>query len=180
MAHGSSDAAAPKGAVGWIAAAVGLTFGAFAALAILAVLVLTAINVAGRYLLSAPLRGAEEATGYLVVAMVMLGAAEAYRRGDHIRIDILTERLGEGGARWVDLLSHVAVGAFAANLLRTGLHTVEFSQRFGAYSPGYLQIPMWIPQTALVAGGALLLAMSVLRLIATLLSFRRNEGHDHR
>jgi len=176
MAHGGSETAVPKGAVGWLAAAVGLTFGAFSALAILVVLVVTAVNVAGRYLFSAPLRGAEEATGYLVVAMVMLGAAEAYRRGDHIRIDILTERLGAAAARWIDVLSHVAVAAFAANLLRTGLHTVEFSQRFGAYSPGYLQIPMWIPQSALVAGGGLLLVMAVLRLIDTLLSFLRPEG----
>lgn len=175
MAHGGSETAVPKGAVGWLAAAIGLTFGAFSALAILLVLVLTAVNVAGRYLFSAPLRGAEEATGYLVVALVMLGAAEAYRRGDHIRIDILTERLGAGAARWVDLLSHLAVAAFAANLLRTGWHTVEFSQRFGAYSPGYLQVPMWIPQSALIAGGALLLAMALLRLVDTLMSVFRKE-----
>lgn len=175
MAHDTKDTAAPQGAVGWLAALIGRGFGIFAALAILAVLVLTAINVTGRYLFTAPLRGAEEMTGFLVVAMVMLGAAEAYRRGDHIRIDLLTERLGPKGARWVDVLSHVAVGAFAANLLRTGLHTVEFSHSFGAYSPGYLQIPMWIPQSALVIGGALLLAMAVLKLIESLLAFVRKE-----
>jgi TRAP-type C4-dicarboxylate transport system permease small subunit len=163
--------AAPKGAVARLAALIGVAFGAVAALAILAVLGLTAVNVVGRYVFSAPLRGAEEATGYLVVAMVMFGAAEAYRRGDHIRIDLLTERLGLGGVRAVEVLSHVAVGLFAANLLRTGLHTVEFSHRFGAYSPGYLEMPMWIPQTALVVGGGLLLAMAVLNLIQTLLSF---------
>lgn len=168
--------AAPKGAVARLAAAIGRAFGAVAALAILGVLGLTAVNVAGRYLFNAPLRGAEEATGYLVVAMVMFGAAEAYRRGDHIRIDLLTERFGPRGARWIDLLSHVAVGLFAANLLRTGLHTVEFSQRFGAYSPGYLEMPMWIPQSALVAGGALLLAMAGLKLLDGLLSFRGAEA----
>jgi TRAP-type C4-dicarboxylate transport system permease small subunit len=175
MAHEVKDTAAPQGAVGWLAALIGRGFGIFAALAILAVLVLTAINVTGRYLFTAPLRGAEEMTGFLVVAMVMLGAAEAYRRGDHIRIDLLTERLGPKGARWIDILSHLAVAAFAANLLRTGLHTVEFSRNFGAYSAGYLEIPMWIPQSALVIGGALLLAMAVLKLIESLLAFARKE-----
>lgn len=176
MAHDLKDTAAPQGAVGWIAALIGRLFGAFAALAILAVLVLTAINVAGRYLFTLPLRGAEEMTGFLVVAIVMLGAAEAYRRGDHIRIDLLTERLGPRGARWIDILSHLAVGVFALNLLRTGLHTVEFSHRFGAYSSGYLQIPMWIPQTSLVLGGALLLAMALLKLIESGQTFIRERG----
>ena len=177
MAHDTKDTAAPQGAVGWIAVLIGWVFGAFAALGILAVLVLTAINVAGRYLFTAPLRGAEEMTGFLVVAIVMLGAAEAYRRGDHIRIDILTDKLGPRGVRWIDVLSHLAVALFAANLLRTGLHTVEFSHRFGAYSSGYLQIPMWIPQTALVAGGALLLAMALLKLVESGQSFFRERDH---
>ena len=175
MAHDTTETAAPKGAVGWLAALIGRGFGIFAALAILAVLVLTTINVVGRYLFTAPLRGAEEMTGFLVVAMVMLGAAEAYRRGDHIRIDLLTERLGPTGARWVDVLSHLAVAAFAANLLRTGLHTVKFSRNFEAYSAGYLQVPMWIPQSALVIGGALLLVMALLKLIESLLAFVRKE-----
>ncbi|MFN3937118.1 MAG: TRAP transporter small permease [Gemmobacter sp.] len=179
MAHGSADrTAAPRGVVGWAAAAVGMVFGAFSALAILAVLVVTAINVAGRYLFAAPLRGAEEATGYMVVAMVMLGAAEAYRRGDHIRIDILTERLGPRGLWLADLIGHLAVLAFAAVLLRTGMHTVEFSQRFGAYSPGYLQIPMWIPQSSLIAGGALLTLMAVLRLIQHVAGAIRGRGRQ--
>ena len=176
MAHEMQDATAPQGVVGWLAAIVGRLFGAFATLAILVVLVLTAVNVAGRYLFSAPLRGAEELTGFLVVAMVMLGAAEAYRRGDHIRIDILTDRLGPRWARWIDLLSHLSVAAFAANLLRTGLHTVGFSRSFGAYSPGYMEIPMWIPQFSLVMGGALLLAMSVLKLVDALLSFAHERA----
>lgn len=172
MSGPDANTAVPKGAADWLAAAVGRAFGAIAAMAILGVLLLTAANVAGRYLFNAPLRGAEEATGFLVVAMVMFGAAEAYRRGDHIRIDLLTDRLGPRGSHWVDLLSHVAVLAFAANLLRTGLHTVEFSQRFGAYSSGYLEIPMWIPQSALVIGGALLLVVAVLKLLQSTLSLR--------
>lgn len=170
MQHGSPEpAAAPRGAVARLASLIGIAFGAFSAVLILAILVLTAANVAGRYLFTAPIRGAEEATGFMVVAVVMLGAAEAYRRNDHIRIDLLTERLGPGANWALDVLAHLAVMLFSFILLRTGLHTVEFSRRFGAYSAGYLQIPIWIPQTVLVAGGALLLAMATLRLVEQLL-----------
>lgn len=173
MQSGNTETVAPKGAIGKLAAVVGIAFGAVAALMILVILGVTAVNVAGRYLLSAPLRGAEEATGFLVVALVMFGAAEAYRRNDHIRIDLLTDGRGPRTQWWLDLLAHVAVLAFSVVLLRTGLHTVEFSRRFGAYSTGYLEIEMWIPQTALVVGGALLALMAVLRLADHLLGALR-------
>jgi TRAP-type C4-dicarboxylate transport system permease small subunit len=175
MQHGSTETTAPKGAVARLAAIVGIAFGAVSAMMILIVLLLTAANVAGRYLFTAPIRGAEEATGFLVVAIVMLGAAEAYRRNDHIRIDLLTERLGPRANWLLDGFAHLAVIVFSFVLLRTGLHTVDFSRRFGAYSAGYLQIPMWIPQTALVAGGGLLLAMGTLRLVDQLLELRRKD-----
>lgn len=178
MQSGPTDtSAAPVGAVERLAFYVGAVFGAVAALMILAILILTGANVVGRYLFTAPVRGAEEATGFLVVALVMLGAAEAYRRNDHIRIDLLTERVGPRMAWLLEIAAHVAVMAFSFNLLRTGLHTVEFSRRFGAYSAGYLQIPMWIPQTALVAGGGLLLIVAALRLLSQLLDLRRKDAH---
>lgn len=169
----TETATAPTGAVDRLAFYVGAAFGAVSAVMILVILVLTGANVLGRYVFTAPIRGAEEATGFLVVAVVMLGAAEAYRCGDHIRIDLLTERLGPRAAWLLDLAAHLAVILFSFNLLRTGLHTVEFSRRFGAYSAGYLQIPIWIPQSALVAGGALLLLMASLRLLSQLLELRR-------
>ncbi len=179
MQSGPTDtAAAPAGAVDRLAFYVGAAFGAVSALMILAILILTGANVLGRYVFTAPIRGAEEATGFLVVAVVMLGAAEAYRRNDHIRIDLLTERLGPRMAWLLEIAAHIAVMVFSFNLLRTGLHTVEFSRRFGAYSAGYLQIPIWIPQSALVAGGALLLVMAALRLLSQLLELRRKDARS--
>lgn len=152
------------GAASRLAALVGGLFGALSAILILVVLALTFANVAGRYLLGAPILGAEEATGFLVVAIVMFGAAEAYRRGDHIRIDILTGRLGPKGQARLDALSHLAVIGLSAALTVTGWHTVTFSRAFGAYSSGYLELPMWIPQSSLVIGGVLLGLLAFLRL----------------
>jgi hypothetical protein len=58
--------APPSGWIGWLA----WTGGLLSALLIVAVLVLTAASVVTRYLLAAPMRGIDEATGYLVVAIV--------------------------------------------------------------------------------------------------------------
>jgi TRAP-type C4-dicarboxylate transport system permease small subunit len=120
------------------------------------VLALTAVSVFNRYFLGRPIMGVDEATGFLVVAIVMFGAAESLRRGDHIRIDILFDHLGPRLHWWLELWSFVAVLVFAVLLLVTSWHTVFFSRMFGAYSTGYLSIPMWIPQSTMVIGAILL------------------------
>lgn len=139
-----------------VVAAVSLAGGAISCLIILAVLALTAVSVFYRYFLARPIMGVDEATGFLVVAIVMFGAAESLRRRDHIRIDILFDRLGPKAHWWLELWSYGAVLAFAVLLLITAWHTVLFSRMFGAYSTGYLSIPMWVPQSTMVVGAILL------------------------
>ena len=132
---------------------------------ILGMLAVTTVNVIGRYALGNPFRGAEEFTGYLVVAMVMAGAAEAYRRGDHIAIDLIRSTSIPGLRHISEVLYHASVLAFAVILGMTGWHTVSFSRDFESYSAGYLETPMWIPQSALVLGAFLLALAALGRLI---------------
>lgn len=147
--------------------------GAASTLLIVVVLVITAINVVARYVFSQPIQGVDEATGFLVVALVMFGAAEAYRKGDHIRIDILADHVGPR-ARWMlDALAHAGTLVFMLVLTATAWHTVQFSRAFEAYSSGYLEIPLWIPQATLLVGGVLLALVATMRLIALLASRSR-------
>lgn len=136
--------------------AVSRAGGAVGAVLIVVVLAVTTVSVFSRYVLSRPILGVDEGTGFLVVAIVMLGAAEALRRGDHIRIDLVLDAAGPRLRRVMELWSHAAVLVFAALLFRTGWHTVTFSRSFGAYSDGYLALPLWIPQSALLVGAVLL------------------------
>ncbi|MFD2262531.1 TRAP transporter small permease [Lacibacterium aquatile] len=127
-----------------------------AAGAVLACLVLICWSVGMRYLLHQPIPWVDEAVGYLLVAMVMLGAADALRGGDHLAVDIVTQKLGSRGkriTRIAGLLSVMLVGGF---LLVEGLQTVAFNRDFGMRSTGYLSIAMWIPQLLIPAGGLLL------------------------
>lgn len=130
--------------------------GALSALLILVVLGITVVSVFNRYMLNKPIMGVDEGTGFLVVAIVMLGAAEALRRGDHIRIDLLVDHASPRLRWWLELWSLASVICFAALLLVASWHTVRFSRAFGAYSTGYLSIPMWIPQSTMVVGSVLL------------------------
>lgn len=164
----SPPEAPPRGPAGRLAATLSRSFGVLSVLCIVAMLVLTAVNVFGRYLFGAPVRGAEEVVGFLIVATVMFGAAEAHRRDEHIAIDIVQGAFSARMRRLSWVLGHVAVIVFALAIAWTGYETVVFSRSFGVYSPGYLGAPMWVVQIPLVVGGVLLAVVAALKIVAGL------------
>lgn len=148
-----------------------------AGLATLLVLISLAVvgySVVMRYVLNTPVTWVDELTGFLVVGVVMLGAAEALRRGDHISVDLLTSRLQGRGRRIANIWWMVAVMLVAGALVYSGEIMVRFSHEFEMYSEGYLELPMWIPQSVLLAG-AILLGLMALGRIITLITARRNS-----
>ncbi len=56
--------------------------GLLSAILILAILVIVAYAITQRYVFNTPLLWGDELNGYLLVAMIMLGSAEALRRGE--------------------------------------------------------------------------------------------------
>ena len=142
------------GALAWAGAAA-------ATVLVLITLVAVGYSVVKRYVLDTPVTWTDELSGYLVVAIVMLGAAEALRRGDHISVDLLTNRMGRRGQRYVALWGLLATAMFAGAVIYSAVLMVRFSFSFGVYSEGYLGVPMWIPQSVLLAGSALLLVVAV-------------------
>ena len=134
---------------------------ALAAAALLASLALVSYSVAMRYFFNQPIPWIDEMVGYLLVACVMLAAADTLRTGEHISVDVLTERLSARGRRWVLVGGLIAVAVTALLLAKEGVDMVAFSRMVGLISNGYLAVPMWIPQ-ALVPIGAVLLLLAAL------------------
>ncbi len=158
--------------LGWVSHAA-------AALGALLVIVMTGVigySVALRYLFNQPQTWTDELVGYLLVVVVMLGAAEALRRGDHIAVDLLTERLGPRGRRRCEAWGLLAVCFVAAVLVAGGWEMVSFSADVGLISDGYLEVPMWIPQAAVPVGSALLLLVALERLARLLLGLDGTPG----
>jgi TRAP-type C4-dicarboxylate transport system permease small subunit len=153
-----------------VARAISILGGWLGGLAVVAILLLTAAAVFGRYLLNEPLRGADEATGFLVVCIVMFGAAEALRRGDHIAIDLLFSRAGPRTKLWLEAWAMLGVLLFAGLLAITAWDTVVFSRQFGAYSTGALELPLWIPQSTMLVGAVTLAMAAVARLLRFVVS----------
>ena len=135
---------------------------AFLILAILAVVVYAVVH---RYLLNAPILGGDELLGYLLVAAIMLGAAEALRRGDHISIDLLAGKASSGVARALGIWSNLAVLAFSALLGWSAWRSITFAYGFGSYSPGYLEVAMWIPKSPILIGSVLLAVTAFVRVL---------------
>ncbi len=141
----------------WIAL-ISLATASVGAVVVLLMMLIVTYSVINRYVLGTPITWTDELSGYLVVALVMLGAAEALRRGDHISVDLVTSRLNEKWQHIAAIFGNIMVLVVAVALLISGKETLEYSINFDILSVGYLEVPMWIPQSFLILG-ALMLAL---------------------
>jgi C4-dicarboxylate transporter DctQ subunit len=137
-----------------------------ASAALLASLATIGYSVARRYVFGAPIAWTDELVGYLLVASVMLAAADALFDGEHICVDIATERLAPRGKRVALLFGLATVAATAMLLLVEGIGMVQFSHLVGLRSNGYLAVPMWVPQLLVPIGALLLLVAAVVAFVA--------------
>lgn len=136
--------------------AVCLAGAALAAALVLVSLGLVAYSVLMRYFLNRPIPWVDELVGYLLVGLVMLAAADALRRGEHIAVDLWTGRLGPRGRQVSDAVGLAAVLVVGIALVIGGWQTAAFSELLGIRSTGYLAVPIHLPQTLIAIGGALL------------------------
>ncbi|MDF1737306.1 MAG: TRAP transporter small permease [Minwuia sp.] len=148
--------------------------GAVSTVLILAMLVVTVHAVVMRYVLNTPLLWADEVTGWSLVAIVTLGAAEAYRRNDHIAIDILFDRT-RGYPRWLlESLGHAAALGLAVIIGLSTWDAISFARSFGVYTSGHIEIETWYLQTPILIGSVLLGLIGFVRLVGTILRGRES------
>lgn len=129
---------------------------ALAATGVLVSLVLIGWAVAMRYVFNRPPIWVDDAVGFLLVAIVMFGAAETLRRGEHIGVDLFTDKLPPRAARWAQIGSALAVLLIAAILVRNGWETAMQSRQFGIVTEGHLEWPVWLLMLLLPAGGVMM------------------------
>ena len=150
--------------------------GAISTVLILVAFAVTVYAVINRYVLNSPLLWADELIGYFLVALVMFGAAEAYRRNDHIAIDLLSSKTSGTAALILAVISDLSVLAFAAVLGISTWEAVTFAYSFGSYSSGYIEIETWIPQSPLLAGAALFALAALEKLIGRFAGHNQNRS----
>jgi TRAP-type C4-dicarboxylate transport system permease small subunit len=157
--------------------AVAMGLSAFGVLASLGMIV---YGIAMRYLFNSAPMWVDDSVGFLLVGTVMLAAPATLRRGAHIGVDMLTDRLRGNSRRVAESWSALAVILVSVILITNGWETAMSSRELGVLTSGNVEIPIWLLQMLLPVGGALMLLVSV----ETLLRIACNapslavESHD--
>jgi C4-dicarboxylate transporter DctQ subunit len=134
-----------------------------AAAALLAIVVLNAVNIVLRYFFFAAFSWAEEAMLYLMIFGVYAGAVSVAWQQVHIRIDAF---VAMASPRWHRILNIVGTLLLAAILVPVVFASTRvvgllfaFDQRSDA-----LHLPMWIAQGVIPAALVMIVVMSLVRL----------------
>lgn len=115
------------------------------------------IGVVLRYCFHYSVSAFEEIVRYLIIWSTFIGGSALLRRNGHITIDVLIVRLAERQRLILQSFAYLLGVVFCALLAVKGWGLVEQSIRVGATSMSSLQLPMYIPQLAVPAGGILML-----------------------
>lgn len=165
--HGGGEAAQATSPLSRVANAIAWTGGAVATLLVIVILGLVSYAVLQRYVINEPLKWADEASGYLLVAFVMAGAAEALRRNDHIAMDLLSTRAAPQLKRVLKFWSALTVLALAVVLAWSSWSQIKFAYDFGAYTPGEIEVQSFVPMLPMLFGWPALALVALGRLIDT-------------
>lgn len=103
---------------------------------------------------------ATEISGMLLAASTFFGLAHALKKGTHVRVTLLVERLDMQGhpRRLVETFCCGAAVVVVYYLAYYAILLAMQSYFFGDMSPGLIAVPLWIPHSAMAAG---LVALSV-------------------
>jgi TRAP-type C4-dicarboxylate transport system permease small subunit len=111
---------------------------------------------------------ATEFSGYALAAMIYLGLGFTFREGAHIRITFLNDRLPAQAQRWLDFVLTILASATIAFAAVAVWEMAKTSYTRGTVAYTVLSTPLYIPQTVVLIGLAVLLVQLTARSFALL------------
>jgi len=134
-------------------------------------------GILDRYL-ALGIRGTDMYAGYCMAAAGFLALAHTLKRGEHIRVTLILQRLTGRAKHRLEVWA-----LFAATLLATlfAVYSVRLSYQSWAFhdiSTGNDATPLWIPQLAMAAGTLVLLIAFIDELILEIRDRRNVETPD--
>jgi TRAP-type C4-dicarboxylate transport system permease small subunit len=146
------------------------------AMFLLASIVLIAAEAMARNLFGTSLQITDETCGYLLVAVTFLSMPVAEAHGAFHRVELVQARL-TFSARLVSQLVFDTISLVASALVTWQLYRLVYnSWRAEDVAPTPLQTPLWLPQSAMAIGMALL-CYALLRTMVTKMK-RLRRGHQ--
>ena len=113
-------------------------------------------SILGRMMPIFELHGADAYAGYCMAASAFLALATTLRRGEHIRVTLVINRLSPSAYRWLDTFCHVVALIVACTLAFYSVRLVHQSLLFNDIATGLDATPLWIPQLGMAAGTCVL------------------------
>ncbi len=98
----------------------------FLQFSIVALIVLSVLQVFTRYLLNAPLSWTEEVSTWFLIWMTFVGAYSLLIRDTHARVEIIDEFFGKRTARWLHTFWDFVIGVFLVVLAYAGIRLMYF------------------------------------------------------
>ncbi|BAS27942.1 TRAP transporter small permease [Limnochorda pilosa] len=144
-------------------------------LALSAMVVLIGAQVLARYLFNQPLHWTEELARHLMVWMFFLAAVVALRRGAHLSIDLLPEKLPPAGRLALRLVTAALLAYFFYLMAR---HGWELTLRTMRQRASALQYPMGYVYAALPVSGLLMFAVNLENALRAVELFHREVREE--
>ncbi len=128
--------------------------------ALVSIAVIIVVQVVARFL-GMQFRGGDDFAGYALAAASLLALGPTYRHGEHIRVGILVERFAGAKRLAIEMIA-LAIAIVGVAWATYWIFWFVFdSWRFNELSQGLVPVPLWIPQSALLVGLAVLLVALV-------------------
>lgn len=134
--------------------------------------------VLARYVFGAGSIAAQEALLWLHSLVFLLGASYALRHGQHVRVDLVYQRLGARGRAWIDLVGTLLfLLPFCAFLLWISLDYVgaSWATREGSREPGGLP-GVFVLKTLIPVAAAILALQGLALALRALLALRGGDA----
>lgn len=154
-------------ATGWLA-------GLFMIATLLAVL----SSIFGRIVPALNLHGADAYAGYCMAASAFLALATTLRRGEHIRVTLIINRLSDRAYRVLDTFCHVLALIIASALAWYSVRLVHQSFSYNDISTGLDATPLWIPQVGMAIGTTMMALAFAVELVDLLAGRKLRDAGD--
>ena len=114
------------------------------------------LEVAMRYFFGSPTVWAEEVAIYIFMWTMFAGTAYTLHAGKHIRIDLIITFLPKKTQAILDFITGIIAMAFCVFVTIQSWEMVASAVTMGKLSTTPLRFPLWIPQSSMLIGFALL------------------------
>jgi TRAP-type C4-dicarboxylate transport system permease small subunit len=157
--------------------AIYLGAGALAAVCLVAILLLIVAQMVARWS-GAVFPGAASYAGYAMAGASFLAFANALNRGAHIRVSVLLNALDDRRRRWLEIWCFGVASAVAVYFTYYAYWFVYWSWKFGEVSQDQDATLLWMPQSVMVVGGAILSLALIDNLLAVIFGGRHRITRD--